>query len=165
MQLLIKILGQTKQFPALHVDFGPGYSFPWNEAQKAYTYAPKAQKEIDDIFQSQSVHGVWFFAPVLVESAPAADAAPAAPVAANPDAEAEITRLSGLLRASETLIAKLRAETADRDETITMLRADLDAQRTKAAQIPATAAGPAKAKPGRKPQPIPVETDDDLPTP
>ena len=95
----------------------------------------------------------------------AADAAPAAPVAANPDAEAEITRLSGLLRASETLIAKLRAETADRDETITMLRADLDAQRTKAAQIPATAAGPAKAKPGRKPQPIPVETDDDLPTP
>lgn len=126
MKLLIKVLGQTKQYPALKVDFGPGYTFPWNEAIKAYAYEPKSQKEIDDIFQSQAVHGVWFFAPVLID-APAAPADKAAPVPAappapekpTPEADAEIKRLQGLLNTATG--------------TIAMLRADLKAQQEKAA--------------------------------
>lgn len=122
MKLLIKVLGQTKQYPALVVDFGPGYTFPWNETLRAYAYAPKSQKEIDDIFQSQSVHGVWFFAPVLVDEAAAPVPLPTAqtetPAPANPDAEAEVKRLGDLLTSAT--------------QTISMLRADLKAQQDKA---------------------------------
>ena len=120
MKLLIKILGQTRQFPALKVDFGPGYTFPWNDALRAYAYEPKSQKEIDDIFQSQAVHGVWFFAPVLIDAAvqpTKAEAAPAPaaepPAKPTPEAEAEIARLTGLLRAAEGTIARKSAELAE----------------------------------------------------
>lgn len=140
MKLLIKILGQTKQYPALHVDYGTGYTFPWNEALKAYAYAPKSQKEIDDIFQSQSIHAVWFFAPVLIDDAKpaapaAASAAPApapAPEKPTPEAEAEIARLNGLLKSATG--------------TIAMLRADLKAAQERTAK----AAAPEPKKAGRK---------------
>ena len=129
-----------------------------NESLKAYAYAPKNQKEIDDIFTSQSLHKVWFFAPVLVDEpakgaapviqAPAPAAAPA-PAPANPEAAEEIARLTKLLRVAET--------------TIGTLRADLKAQQEKTAQASAP-----KGKPGRKPkanpEPAVTPSDSDIPT-
>lgn len=171
MKLLIKILGQSRQFPALKVDFGPGYTFPWNEKVKAYTYAPKTQKEIDDIFLSQTVHSVWFFAPHILpdEPAPAADASKAAEPAAptppekpTPEAEAEIARLQGLLRAAEGVIAKKSTQAKADAETIELLRADLKAQQDKAAAA-AAAATPKKPVRAAKPPPAtPPDTAPDL---
>lgn len=146
MKLLIKILGQTKQFPALRVDFGPGYTFPWNESLRAYAYEPKSQKDIDDIFASQTIHSVWFFAPVIIDGPAAAPAAPVA-ISASKEADAEIERLTGLLRSAEATIAKKTAASKADAETIELLRADLKAQQDKAV---ATATAPAKGKPGRK---------------
>jgi hypothetical protein len=166
MKLLIKILGQTKQFPALRVDFGPGYTFPWNESLKAYTYEAKSQKEIDDIFQSQSVHAVWTFAPVIIKdaaptdkAAPAPEPIPAAPP--TPEAEAEIARLQGLLRAAESTIARRNSEAKDKDGTIEMLRADLRAQQEKAAK---PAKKPATKGKSAAPEPDASADDTDIPT-
>lgn len=106
--LLIKVLGQTKQYPALLVDFGRGYTFNWNEDLRAYAYKPKDQTEVDEIFQSQSIHAVWTFAPVLVDG----DEAPASTAVATPEAEQEIARLTGLLTSATETIARLRAELA-----------------------------------------------------
>lgn len=65
----IKIIGQSKEQKVLYVDgiSSKSYPFKWDRDHGGYVYAPKSQREADDIFQAQNIDGLFFFAPILGE--------------------------------------------------------------------------------------------------
>ena len=69
-KLLIKIIAGTEELTHVHMDGlnGTPYLFLWNKEVRAYTYEPKDQAEIEDIFGAMSLKTFpWQFAPIMVE--------------------------------------------------------------------------------------------------
>jgi len=179
MSLIIKI-NEPKNSETLILDHvRPGYVFRWEDRHKAYTYHPKSQKEIDEIFDAQRVYrSVWTFIPVAIDG-PAVEAAPkdAKELAREKDAAAEVERQAALLTAATKRIEQLKSELAtakadiaERDKAIAVAKAEfakqaalIDALKT-APATPAKPAAKSKPKPDAKAPAQPTAPDDDVPT-
>lgn len=88
MNFLLKIVGERKSGPLRKCD---GYSrmryvFYWNPKLEAYTYVPKDQKEVDDLYKNKNTY--LRYAPVELDPTPAE--APTAPSADNEQSEAPV---------------------------------------------------------------------------
>lgn len=179
MSLIIKIQ-EPKNSETLILDHvRPGYVFRWEEAHKAYTYHPKNQKEIDEIFAAQRVYrSVWTFIPVAVDGPVTPAPKDAKELAREADAAAELERVNGLLTAATKRIAELKADIEKRDAATLVLKGEFDKQTALIAALKdAPPAKPAavKAKPAQRakgtaplaaaasPLAQPTATDDDVP--
>ena len=69
MKILIKILNESHLYHSLNLEgiSGKPYAFLWNKTLDSYTYEPKGQEEINDIFATQGVICPWHLSPIIIE--------------------------------------------------------------------------------------------------
>lgn len=88
MQFFLKILNETRSRSILKANGRSGflYIFKWDGVRRAYTYYPKSQHEVDDLFGTMGRSTSYIFAPVDVPQAKPAEVqdAPAVPAQADP---------------------------------------------------------------------------------
>ena len=113
--ILLKILNEVKGRKALKVDGYSGlrYKFVWDPDHKAYTYLPKGQGELDDLFKTVGRVTAYVFAPVIVGDQPAPQPQPPTPTQKQDESLRELCMQRGIvLTDSDTNDTALRLSRA-----------------------------------------------------
>ena len=167
--VLIKIIGQPHFHPTLTVDLGPGYAFHWNESIQAYAFAPKTQAEVDDIFLSTTLHGVWQFAPHFIgdfDGASIATTATQSPAVTTDDTAFLQEQIKDITAQRETAIKRIE----ELKKANASMKAEYDKIMAAAGALNLAPSPEAKAKraynkkPKVESQPAAIATEDDIPT-